>query len=350
MGDIDFEELDKAVNSLMGQTVDQDVSLDAAQASGVAASAPAMTPEFNSPQEPISPAPAVPTAPAMPAVERRTGARFMDVIPSSQSRNASQRPAPSAVPSRESTPLQPVAAPTASVEAAPSPVSGPQVDAGSPSVDAIADSFQDSAQPLNSPFLEGVEIDKRPLGSPVEMPDFIDTISETPTPADMTMPDPIDFAAQESQIAAEAAQAEPSSQEVEVSEPVTEEPLRPELSPEVLAVETMSLDGSMLDSAPVVEAPVEDFEPVAEQVEAANPMPVVPTAAPLTAGDIQPQYDAAPTDAPEPSAVFDAASDVPAAIAHPQKKKSGWSIVLWILLMVIVGVAGGVAVWYFLVK
>ena len=327
MSDIDFEELDKAVNSLMGQA-------------GVPAEPSAVPTPVDATPPPSQPVePAVPVASSSlddtpsPIVNRRATGRFMDVIPSS-GRSAQSRPVPSAAASREAAPLQPPVASeptfvdTPSLVPTPVPTEQPEeepvdqfIETGATDEPVVAE-----AAPLSSPFLEGVEIDKRPLGSTpttaVEAPEEVNT---------MAMPDPIDFS-QESTAVTEASESDPWASESEPDvAPVVEEPLQPELHPEILAVETMAVEVEVLPA---------QSEPAME--------PTV--SAPLAPGDIAPQYSAAPTDTPEPSAVFDAASEVPQPLNHPAKKKSGWSVVLWILLMVIVGAGGGVAVWYFLVK
>ena len=352
MGDIDFEELDKAVSSLMGQA--------GVPAEPSVATTPVEAVPPSQPVEPVAPVLSAPSSDASsPIVSRRTTGRFMDVIPSS-SRSAQPRPVPSAAASREAAPLQPPVAPEPVVASeptfvdTPSPAPAPML-AEQPEVEPV-DQFIETgamtepvadAAPLSSPFLEGVEIDKRPLGSAptaaVEMSATVDT---------MTMPDPIEFG-QENATAAGTLESDPwtgeSEPDVASATLVAEEPLQPELSPEVLAVETMAVESVEPLASPTPEpSPAVETDVPSAQSEPVASEPAVP--APLTPGDIAPQYSAAPTDTPEPSAVFDAASEVPQPLNHPAKKKSGWSVVLWILLMVIVGAGGGVAVWYFLVK
>lgn len=366
MGDIDFDELDRAVNSLMGQAdtqaerADNTTTPDAGIDGG---SQPSQLQENgatvvdNAPSEDTSTL-ARPTGQA-PIVGRRSSGRFMDVIPSGGARAVSPRPAPSAVASREATSLQPVSAPSLSTDIVSSPEpESYEADNNSLQDDAFDDSLSESpalsqpeTTPLNSPFLKGVEIDKRPLGAPAVAPSLADNSAMISDAETLTMPDPIDFAG-ESLPSLDDAASDPWGSEAEADSPMVEEPLQPELSPEVLAVETMPLDQV---TAPVTERPAETHvapEPTRESapVMQAAPDSVPAITAPLNSGDIKSQYVSVPTDAPEPSAVFEAASQAPEMLNHPQKKKSGWSIVLWIVLMVVVGIAGGVAVWYFLVR
>lgn len=109
MSDIDFEELDKAVNSLMNKRTVSDTDNAAPQPTDNA-SAEIVT-EVLQPEEiaaPIAPVEAPQKPATAPLVARRTG-RFMDVIPSTASRPATARPAPAAAPSREAISLhQPV--------------------------------------------------------------------------------------------------------------------------------------------------------------------------------------------------------------------------------------------------
>lgn len=362
MGEIDFEELDRAVNSLMNQSGPQDKPKDASVATpSAAAESPA----------PQSPSPATPSEPAVsttppvtaqsPIVGRRSGGRFMDVIPSSSARNVAPRPAPSAAPSREAASLQP-ASEDAPVSISPEDFTnhskpGASLDkpdssseasyAEVPSGDAEGSDIS-SLEAMSSPFLEGVEVDKRPLGEPADSSSDLESADVSPSA--MTMPDPIDFANKSA--ALEEAQAE-SGPDAIATNPVEELALQPEFNPEVLAAEAMTVETTAPAPADTSELASEtdlQTEVAAETAKGANEKSAAEASSAMAAGDIRPQYTAEPNDAPEPSAVFDAASETPQALAHPPKKKSGWSIIIWILLMIIIGVAGGVAVWYFLIK
>lgn len=438
MSDIDFEELDRAVNSLMGQqtTMTEQTPVVVAAADVPAAtlgtqplvSASPVTLADNSlstPEAQPAPAAPAPTSEASAPLITRRGGRFMDVIPSTGGR-ATPRSVPSAAPSREIAPLQPLTADVQPVPDAVSaipivPVQSPELSApptetissdpvmigdldahlsqASADVDPItpeqvmtmptsqpepaasaeetpitpdadpvvaAEPVEPAAvatPPLESPFLEGVAVDKRPLGEPAGMADLQQQISDavaeelatsdsalaemphTPPvetalpvapPAEPVLTVPIDepTAPPESVPVQEQPQAnEPwTSVPDDVSLPA-EPPLVPEFRADILAVESEST--------------------AAIAAKQAAPAPAAPSslpAQPVAGGDIAPQYASAPADNPEPSAIFDAATEGTQTLQHPVKKKSGWMVLVWILLLVVVGVASGVAAWYFLIR
>ena len=353
MGDIDFDELDKAVNSLMGQNAVQEEVEQPGASHASTASAPAQQPEPTPAVEPPTSSAApldTPVTPvAAPAAVRRSSGRFMDVIPSNN-RYTSSRPTPTAPARREAAPIAPDA-PAVSVDQ----TAIPSEDFSQNTVDLdqnfdnnfANDTPVDEAAPLSSPFLEGVEIDKRPLGSPA-----VDSEVSPAQEADLgVMPDPIDFSQQNTEEAPQDLGGDPWGAESQQEDVVIQDPVQPEFSPEMLALEKMSLEtdeviDSQVNSGDEVQPAVQEIEPVAQPAEVA----AKETAAPLASGDIAQQYSPSAEAAPEPSAVFDAASETPATLNHPVKKKSGWSVIFWILLMIIVGVGGGVAVWFILVK
>jgi len=151
MQDIDFDELDRAVNSVTSPTVSD-------------ASAQESVPVTVTPAAPVAP-----IAPVSTPAARRSGGRFMDVVhPSSDMRSASQPNTDRVAPRSESSPF--VAAPVAVEKPAtewPDPLDfhgfteEPAVEApviNTPSVEA-------PAAPLESPFLNDAKVEKRPLGA-----------------------------------------------------------------------------------------------------------------------------------------------------------------------------------------
>lgn len=358
MGDIDFDELDKAVNSLMNKADTENpdainpVPTPQPQSTDLGSVSRSAAEDMTVPERSAA-------GPA-PIVGRRSSGRFMDVIPAGgAARAATPRPAPSATASREASGLEPVTEPdapsdsqalrTEEIVANDDSLSFQSEVVQAPGMESLGSDAPESTL-LTSPFLEGVEIDKRPLGGPAVTTQLTDEDLSNSEAESLAMPDPIDFA-DEPLPSADATASDPWGGEAEADSAVAEDVLQPELSPEVLAVETMPLDAPGSKEQPaaiqsVADAREESAEPVKRLEVDSTPAP----AAPLTSGDIKPQYASVPADAPEPSAVFEAASESPQALSHPEKKKSGWSVVLWILLMVVIGVAGGVAVWYFLVR
>ena len=209
MKEFDFEELDRAVNSLMSDvkkpaetapvsepatnsTSEQSASLppDSATTDDTAVTvSETPTPAEEKTKTPPTPSSlstdSLPTRPATPVVPpRRGGGRFMDVVhPSS---DMSSTPSPASVSTRQGKPLQPI---TMNNE---TPVSRPVVDVMAPAVPSPAEPAAPSADdtpatatdssansspesgtsndPWSSPFLPGAQVEKRPLGGATESP------------------------------------------------------------------------------------------------------------------------------------------------------------------------------------
>ena len=184
--------------------------------------------------------------------------------------------------------------------------------------------------PLETPFVQGAVVDKRPLGgAPVDVSDVAKT-DDTPSSSDL------------------------SDEATESIEPASVQTLAPELDKDLMALESSDPE----TSPDLVEAPVEPVEASEtapeqteikpEEVQSSNTVPNNSTvqAVPV-AGDIPQQYAAQPDTDPQPEPMYDAAAESP-ELAHKEKKKSGWLTVVLILLLLVVGAAGGAAIWYFL--
>ncbi len=255
-----------------------------------------MTPNAASEETPVT-SPATPASPATPPASpaARRGGRFMDVVhPSSDMRGASTVPARPAV------------------AAQPTPVSPP-----TPEPAAV----NDWPDPIDSPFLADTKVEKRPLGG--EQP----TTEATPE-----MPE-IPEAAPEAEIIPTA--TEPTAPEAVV--PVTLEASAPE--PEA---------GTVSSSEPSLEAPAEPLveEPV---VESAPHVTETTHATPVGDGgatSIQPQYTEAPSTAEASRPIFDTEA-YHQPLAHPEKKKSGIFVVLWIIGLIILGAGLGAVMYFF---
>lgn len=214
MQDFDFDEIDRAVNGVIGDTPSTPVSTP------VAPVIPA-TPQ-------VSAAPVV--DPASAPAARRSAGRFMDVVhPSSDMRTRSTPVAP-----REAIAAQPVAAPAAE------PV------------------FEE--QPQVSPFLADAKVEKRPLGGvapvvaapePFAFTEPTQELIEAPDEPRIeaeAMPDPIDFANQQ-------------TPELSVT---TETPVVEESLPEASAVEP-EIAPVASESTPIEPTPTLAPEPVVEE-------------------------------------------------------------------------------------
>lgn len=185
-------------------------------------------------------------------------------------------------------------------------------------------SKSESTAPV-SPFISNVEVEKRPLGTPAAATDDVNDggaaiaknddhkkslANYTPRKLDVSEDDPDD--------------------EVE---PGGDVGLPPEFSADVMAAE--EADVSSLDAA------VDDIK-AAEQRASKKP------------GD---NDDASPRHSPkkdstepEPKPMFDAASRTSKNFDPKEESKSGWLTVLLILLFLAIGVAGGAAAYFLLIK
>lgn len=341
MTDIDFDELDRAVNSLVNPAVD--------------ATSPAPAAEAVAPA-PTSPAPSQPDT-TTPLAARRSSGRFMDVVHPSSDMRVAVPPRP-AVASREGVSITPPAATAAAAPSVPSPVA-PTVPAAPATTDmpdpldfhgftpgaqettptnvtgapadvdqdiaAIADelsaSQSDAPQtPLETPFISDAKVEKRPLGafsadtSPApESAETVETTVEPSTPASepTVTPDPVqpDFS---SSHAEEPADTHPMGNDT---------PLPAELQGDVLSIESS-----------------EETAPAAAQTDAE--VPTGPTS-------ITQQYTEQASTGDQPAgSIFDTEA-YKKPLAHPKKKQSGWLMVLWILLLIIIGAGAGAAVYFY---
>ncbi len=185
-------------------------------------------------------------------------------------------------------------------------------------------SKSESTAPV-SPFISNVEVEKRPLGTPAAATDDANDggaaavknddhkkslANYTPRKLDVSEDDPDD--------------------EVE---PGGDVGLPPEFSADVMAAE--ETDVSSLDAA------VDDIK-AAEQRASKKPS---------DNDDVSPRHlpKKASTE-PEPKPMFDAASRTSKNFDPKEESKSGWLTVLLILLFLAIGVAGGAAAYFLLIK
>jgi hypothetical protein len=334
MSDIDFDELDRAVNGALGGTPaprpaaditpvqkPEQPSVPTFERVERTTIATAVTPTSVPAAEPVSSVnpPPVSVAPAA----RRSSGRFMDMVhPSSDMRSRTDEAAAEAKQKRSFT--SPAPAPfQASTPAVQPVVAAPEI-------------IETSAwnEPLESPFLPDAKVEKRPLGggdvqstaegtSPLSGFDFQglldepdEPLLEAPEPQERleatTLPDPIDFAH-----ATAKAQA----------------PVAETAQPEAVAIETPEVAPMEPEIIPETPRPVETVpQPIVEQ--------------PTGPSSITQQYKEHPSTTQESGAIFDTES-YHQAVVQPVKKKSGWLTVLLILLLVVLGAAGGWAVYVY---
>lgn len=335
MKDIDFDELDKAVNSLMATGGPADVTPDSPEAqetivtipSTLASASPAPAPV----QSPVSQAAVTAPAPVPPAVRR---GRFMDMVQTQSSPNRSTaRPALSreglSITPRTDTPVvtqpaEPVApaepviaavmpeesAPTPAQEATtsfdtmPDPIDTMQADTDASSPDVINPEFDSqAASSLESPFLADTKVEKRPLNSNLGLE--------------------LEEAAKEEIDGANEAPLSESSDSIETdSDEPPIYPTAPELSGDLVAIESGQAGGSTqaIESASQAEAP----------------------SAPLGATSIAQQYKAKESSGDQSHAAIYDAAQYPEPLSHPAKSKSGWLWVLWVTVLLGIGAGGAV--------
>lgn len=389
MKDIDFDELDRAVNSLMNSAPqndnDDDVTATSAQndtdqdtavmsdsvkpvsaeevtdeiqlappaelmvvedePEDVESSETESKPTMVEPQSVQS----YPTA-SLPTVRR---GKFMDMVRSPLRETVA--PAPSIKPSRQGPTLQPVTSMRPSTPAA-KPSFEENISMGGWQVEPSTkkESEEDvplaPAQPFGStaptlapesgppvlPFLPDAKVEKRPLGRPVETP----AIPETPeTPVQESSPlTPVDPLA----VAGEMGATDTSPNEDEDAQ-LPGQPLPAELGSELLSIET--------GADTVSESPRSMPDIPAQPASSSLHIPGVARGAVATS--IPQQYKLQPkeeNDDHEPAgAIYDTAS-YHQPLVHTAKKKPGWLWVVAIIVILLLGAAGGAAVYYFGLK
>lgn len=339
MKDIDFDELDKAVNSLMATTrpsqPEQESKAETVIDVPVSSSTPVSTPE---PQpaavvKPVEPTPVAvtrPTPAAAPAVRR---GRFMDMVQTSSAQPSRTPAVATASPSREGlaiTPRSEAVVPVATIAPAPDvtetqPVDEPKkpvsfdtmpdpldmATAGAeepaaqdvPTPEPVSTTSMTSPDPSESPFLSDAKVEKRPL-NPSLGHDFEQPAKEDSVPA------------------VESVSVEQDTKG-EDEPPVN--PQVPELSSDLVAIES----GTAVEATQAVDTAV-----AAEQVE--------PPSTPLGATSIAQQYKSKESSGDQSHAAIYDASQYPEPLSHPAKSKSGWLWVLWVIVLLGIGAGGAV--------
>lgn len=369
MSDIDFEELDKAVNTLMAgvdttkrnpaldDPEDRIVALEEKDAEENGASVPDAV-ENN--DNGVSDAPVASAADDQPqaslAVKRR--GQFMDMIhPSSNMKTAPRAP------KREGITIAPASAPAPEPAVATTPpedIPAPIEEPTPPVADDIA-----APAPLVSPFLPDAKPEKRPLGSPlvsqpIDQPpeavaDTDDTDIDKQIPLEVNqqiLPEELqtDILAVESNDLT-AAPAESNEQSAsEVSIPTEESP-----APEVpVDAPTTEVEAEVAPE-PAVEvtpeltpepAPESASDPVEVQSEAVTDTPPAPT----TPGSIPQQYAETPSTGDQTmGSIYDTANyHQPIEATSLAKKGSLLKWVLAVLGLLLVGAAAGVGYFFLL--
>jgi hypothetical protein len=372
MKDLDFDELDKAVNSLMSGVPKNDPPKDdnirTLTIGATLPPAPIMpqTPPAVVLPEPVETSP-IPS-PSAPLAARR-GGRFMDVVhPSSDMTKAS----PSYPVSRQGVTIAPRPVATASdvstdstVDEAVAPVEQPPrvvedivvlpmaleasvaptsdwpdpleitepVDLDSAPV--AAENAMTIPQPadvavpaqLNSPFLSDAKVEKRPLGGP--------TVPES------DLGEELSYAPVLGVLATENISKDDIADQLPPTPPKGDMPLQEELQGDLMAIES--------DSHPIHQTIEPDTAPVV--TPAATSPRIVPVSSPASTSQAGPssiaqQYKEEPNSGDQTSgAIFDTAS-YHQPLSHPAKKTSGWVWVIAVVVILLLGAGGGAALYF----
>ncbi len=315
MKDFDFDEIDRAVNSVSSSnnTSDADVKPD-----DVASQT----------DESITSKPVSETAPSTPALAgRRSSGQFMDVVhPSSDMRRSStksfERPVnlPSKTQSESVEQTPPVVEQKAEKSELPTPTiesnvwGEPKTESEDADIDKISEDLNSeidhkSDDLPDTPFISGTKVEKRPLGAfstePQEVEPSTDGPSELEEHKDKSLPDEL----QDKILSIESNES------------------KPELEPEKEPVE-----------------PPEKLE-VTEKIE----KPIIPTTEtkPVATTSITQQYKEKPSTGDRDSGPIYDTNSYHKPLVSPIKKKSSWSVIIWILAILVVGVGAGVLVYYF---
>lgn len=320
MSDFDFDELDKAVTTVIGGGAKP----EPVASSPIARPAVAIndiTPPVAEPVKPLvtpTPAPRPQTPESAPAARRSNG-RFMDMV---------RNPAYAARTTAPATPISRTAPtvdrPTPTSEELKAKIAALTRRDETPAAVQAAPVIEDPRQPLESPFLADAKVEKRPLG--MQAPTGFDAsqLLEEPDDPRLEAPDPVEVAALDETYVDPIDFAAPQP----VDQPQTDTPEEPQIEDELTTV------------APQSKVPIQSA-PVVNLVQEATPEPVAnsPTS-------IQPQYEAHPTTEGESGAIYDTeAYHQPLPTAA--KKKSGAWVILWIVLLLVLGGAVGAAVYFY---
>lgn len=410
MKDIDFDELDKAVNSLMGKNAQKDTATP-----NTPAAPPVKEPDMPLTAAPVSPGTIKPksevatnpdtqpaivpsqssqpqtTSPArsgMPA-SRRSG-RFMDVVP----KKPTQQQAPSRPTSREG------------VTIAPRPDVEPSTVSSTPAANLpIQPTTPVLSTPETTPSVPEAAAPASDWPDPIDMHSFVRQKEEAPA---STTPS-VDEKSKPEEVLVEQPAKEKESADQPLSSPFLPDakvekrplgsaaPMVPMIAPEHELQQTATPDDSeaQLPAKPSdVQEPPEEFRgdlmqveadthmgvpktdqthPINEKPEDENPVSPdlntsekssetketpKPVEVPMSEDEksssdshvgrisIPQQYKEQPSSGEKESGAIYDTDTYHQPLAHPAKKKSGWLWVLWIVLILIVGAGAGMALYF----
>lgn len=357
MKDLDFDELDRAVNSLIsgepGSVSGGNSSSDVNNTTS-STSAQRLVDDQTTVSSTIKPT---------PPIEKPATGRFMDVVhPSSDMRTSSlvmpERTSSLGMSSPVTTsPLVPTPAifpmktdksatesPSFSGQSNPIDFSAMNDNSAvsadkdeDADIDRISNDIDNtinrtSDEPLDSPFLSGAKVEKRPLGTFSAEP----TVTPTPVTASETVAAP--SSPSPFWPVKPSTPSETTDPEIKMPTDITPAapPLPAELQDDLLSIESDTLAQPV---KPSVVPPI-----------ISNSSTPISTTTALTAAaatSIPQQYTEQPNSGNKDNgAIFDTKS-YHKAMVRPTKKKSGWMLVVWIAILLVVGIGAGVAVYLF---
>jgi hypothetical protein len=380
MKELDFDELDRAVNTLMGNvtsTVEpakQDDTRVLTITETLTDDRPPVFPvgQVTAPTQPVTaPEPVAVRVSQSATQERpaplaaRRGGRFMDVVPPS---SASRKPTPSQGVSRQGVSLTPLdtvsdkqespssvkdeslnTPPTLTVEPSdnavidrdtsewPDPLefNQPSEADDTPAIDTPTSEERDATEPLSSPFLADAKVEKRPLGAP--MPELYSP--QQPEEA---------AASVEAEVTPEPTASESVDQPVEVELPE-------ELRGDLMAIESnISNEQAAVPqdspAAPVAQTTRPTREPEMPKTVVASAAAAPAVSLPAGGGSIPQQYREEPSTSDQTTgSIYDTAS-YHQPLEHPAKKKTGWLWVIWVLVLLVLGAGGGALAYLYLLQ
>lgn len=211
-------------------------------------------------------------------------------------------------------------------------------------------------EPLVSPFLSGTKVEKRPLGAALTQPPKED-VDASPETASVDAsekqennlqltPNPVDSIAAPlpEELSSDVMALESDANTIAMpTDEVKSEVIRQVAEQEETPVAQSDSVKSLPTAEPVKETDEQPAEaPIAKPAVSSEPEPVTPKG-PIS---IPQQYREEPSTGDKGNgAIYDTDTYHHQPLAHPKKKKSGWLWVVWILLILAVGAACGAALY-----
>lgn len=375
MKDLDFDELDQAVNSLMTGIP----KMPAPQDEKAVEKTLTITPTLSDSERPsfanleqtaakagteLEAAEARVSAPVVAPVNtlaaRRSSGRFMDVVHPSSDMKINNRP----IVSREGIQLSPIAprpvvasVPQSSREpeiTAIAPDQTPEVVEQAPELNAWPDPIDMMAPTPSVDITEAAPSAEEVSMPEVELPNAVD--AEEPTP--LQTPFLADTKVEKRPLGAFAIEQQVTAGDTSDVETVSDEAGAQEQMPtnsfSMPGQETTSdLPDELQHDLVKIES---DSEVAHQELAEEKPTPAPSFAAPVVTpvpaavsgpASIQPQYKEEPSSTKEEHAAIYDTDSYHKPLAHPAKKKSGWLWVLWIVLLLALGAGGAAALYYF---